>query len=100
MNVGATIKELRKQKGLSQAELATLANTTQASLSQIEAGRRPATDTLTKISAALKVPEPLIHILAMEKTDVPKENKDLYEQLFPLIKTMVNSLVTVQGQTK
>ena len=96
MNIGIAIKELRKTKGLSQVELAELAKTTQASLSQIEAGRRPKTETLKNISKALEVPEALLYIWGMEKQDIPKENSELYEQLFPILKNMITSLVSVK----
>ena len=96
MNIGIAIKELRKTKGLSQAELATMACTTQASLSQIEGGRRPKTETLKNISESLEVPEALLYIWGLEKDDVPKENRELYDQLFPILKNMITSLVSVK----
>lgn len=96
MNIGTAIKELRKEKGLSQAELAAEAETTQASLSQIEAGRRPHPETLRKISTALQVPEAILYIGGLEKSDVPKQNQELYDQLFPIIKNMISSLVVVK----
>lgn len=94
MNIGRVIKELRKEKGLSQKQLSTFSGTTQASLSQIEAGRRPKTETLKNISEALKIPEALLYVYALEKKDVPKENEELYDKLFPLIKSMISSLVS------
>jgi transcriptional regulator with XRE-family HTH domain len=96
MNIGNAIKELRKQKGLSQSELASLAGTTQASLSQIESGRRPKSETLKNISESLKVPEALLYISGLEKEDVPKENRELYDQLFPLLKNMITTLVSAK----
>lgn len=96
MNLGTVIKQFRKQQGLSQAELASLSGTTQASLSQIEAGRRPKTETLKNISESLKVPEALLYISGLEKEDVPEQNRELYDQLFPLIESMITSLVAVK----
>ncbi|RZK23815.1 MAG: XRE family transcriptional regulator [Flavobacterium sp.] len=93
MNLGAAIKELRKERGLSQVELAQMAKTTQASLSQIEAGRRPKTETLKNISICLNVPEALLYIMGLEKKDIPKKNIDRYETLFPILKNMIKSLV-------
>ena len=89
MNVGKAIKELRKQQGLSQSELAEAADITQAAMSGIENGKRPNPLTLEKLSKALKVPESLIYVMGMEKDDVPKEKKVLYDSLFPVIQSLV-----------
>jgi transcriptional regulator with XRE-family HTH domain len=89
MNLGKAIKELRKEKGLSQEELAAASSITQAALSQIENGKRPGSGTLTKVSKALKVPVSLIYVLGMEKDDVPKERKLIYDQLFPVVQSLI-----------
>ncbi|HVX26160.1 MAG TPA: helix-turn-helix transcriptional regulator [Parafilimonas sp.] len=89
MNLGKAIKEIRKQKGLTQSELAKAANLTQAALSQIENGKRPGIQTLKKISKALKIPESLIYANSIEKTDVPKNKQLLYDQLFPVIQNLI-----------
>jgi len=93
MSIGKAIKELRKSQGISQAELAEKAKTTQASLSQIESGRRPQADTLKRISKALDIPEALLYISALDAEDLPKENRHLYNDLFPVIKNLIKSLV-------
>ena len=50
MNIGKVIKELRKERGFSQIELANICNLTQTSLSQIETGaKRPTSKNLKKI---------------------------------------------------
>jgi transcriptional regulator with XRE-family HTH domain len=89
MNLGKAIRELRKQQGLSQEQLAIASNITQAALSQIENGKRPGSTTLKKISQSLKVPVSLIYVVGMEKDDVPKEKRLLYDQLFPVIQSLV-----------
>ena len=94
MNIGTAIKELRKEKGLSQAGLAAAAKTTQAALSQIEGGRRPNSATLKRISAVLGVPEQVFYMVTLSPDDVPEENRHLYNEIFPLIKKMIYSLVT------
>lgn len=93
MNIGIAIKDLRKSKGISQVDLAKAAKTTQAALSQIESGRRPKIETMQKICKALDIPEPLLHLLSLEVGDLPKENRHLYNDIFPLIKNLINSLV-------
>lgn len=89
MNLGKAIKTLRKNKNLSQADLAKLSNITQAALSQIENGKRPGTGTLKKLSQALEIPESLIYVVGIEKDDVPQEKRQLYEDLFPVIESLV-----------
>jgi transcriptional regulator with XRE-family HTH domain len=92
MNLGKAIKELRKSEGLSQQELSVAANITQAALSQIENGKRPGSATLNKLSKALKVPVSLIYVLGMERDEVPKEKMQLYNDLFPVIQTMIRQI--------
>ena len=55
--VGEEIRNLRKAKGMTQAQLARAAGILRPNLSRIEAGKhRPTLETLERIAAALKVP--------------------------------------------
>ncbi len=55
--VGGQIRELRKAKGMTQAQLARAAGILRPNLSRIEAGKhRPTLETLEKIAAALEIP--------------------------------------------
>lgn len=94
MNIGKGIKTLRKERGLSQIELADKAGITQAALSQIENGKRPGNETIKKISETLGVPESLVYVMGIEREDVMPNKQILYDQLFPVIKSMVLSLGT------
>jgi transcriptional regulator with XRE-family HTH domain len=89
MNIGKAIRELRKQKSLSQEKLSGLANISQAALSQIENGKRPGIETLKQLSLALQVPESLIYVQSLEREDVSENRQVLYDQLFPIIQLMV-----------
>ncbi|MBU1692309.1 MAG: helix-turn-helix domain-containing protein [Gammaproteobacteria bacterium] len=56
MDIGSIIERLRKQKGLSQDELADKAGTTKSNLSRIEKDNQwPRPDTLEAITAALDI---------------------------------------------
>lgn len=56
MNLGATIKQLRKRRGWTQAELAHQAGTTAANISRIEADKyRPGTELLGSLAYVLEV---------------------------------------------
>lgn len=93
MEIGNTIKELRKKKKLSQTELARLCGISQTSLSQIETDvSRPSRKTLEHICQVLEIPEQLIYLLSLEKEDIPDDKKDLYPKLFPVVKDMMLSL--------
>lgn len=89
MNIGKAIKEIRKEKRFSQQELSAQAGITQAALSAIENGARPNPETLTNLCKVLKVPESLVYVLGMEKTDVPVEKQIIYDELFPVIASLV-----------
>jgi transcriptional regulator with XRE-family HTH domain len=89
MNVGKAIREIRKSVGLSQVELATAAGITQAALSGIENGNRPAHESLRKICNALSISESLVYVMGMEKEDVPVSNRALYDQLYPVIVSLI-----------
>lgn len=55
--LGERIKELRKEKRLTQEKLAELAKVDPKSIIQIEAGKRnPTLKTINKIAQALKIP--------------------------------------------
>jgi XRE family transcriptional regulator, regulator of sulfur utilization len=89
MNLGKALRELRKQKSLSQLELAQIAGITQAAMSGIENGNRPSHENLQKLCTALGVPESLVYVMGMEKNDVPDEKKVLYDSLFPIIQNLI-----------
>jgi transcriptional regulator with XRE-family HTH domain len=95
MNLGKAITLVRKQLGIKQYELAELASISQTSLSQIETGfKRPSPRTLTKICAALEIPDSVLYILGMQDTDVPESKKKIYALIFPSIKSLTMQMVT------
>lgn len=59
--IGAELRRLRRQAGLSQAELAARAGVRRATISELETGERlPMVETLERIAAVLGVPAVLI----------------------------------------
>lgn len=100
MNIGASINRLRKERKLSQTELAQAAGITQTSLSQIENGQnRPSQKTLDAICKKLGISEPLLYVLSMDENDVPVEKRLIFETLYPLIKDMMTKLFE-EGDSK
>lgn len=65
MDLGQTIKSIRKQKGLKQNQFAELCEITQAYLSQIENNlKEPNLSTLKVISDKLETPLPILFSFA------------------------------------
>lgn len=79
MNIGKTIKQLRKQKGMSQTHFGNKVDITQATLSQIENGQTvPHKTTLNKICEVLGISEELLYIISVDEDKVPENKRDLY----------------------
>lgn len=94
MNIGQTIKRLRKKKRYSQIKLAEQCNITQTSLSQIESGKTsPKTKTLNDICKALETPEGFLYLMSIEENDVPQKNRKKYKLLFPIVLQTINQIL-------
>lgn len=94
MNIGNAIKQIRKEKNISQIALAEKCEISQTSLSFIERGvKRPTAKNLSKICKELNVSEPIIYILGTESADVPENKRELFEKLFPNIRELAISLM-------
>lgn len=91
MKIGETIKDIRKRKGLSQQELATISGISQTYLSQLEKGDRqsPTIDVLHKISEALELPYPVLEFLSLDYSDIDKGKLVAFRK----IETAVNELI-------
>lgn len=82
--LGQKIKELRKNQGLSQQQLAELANIDQRSLSHIECGNTFPSKILTNLSNALNITLPELFdfdYLGLKEEDKIKYVKDNIENL-------------------
>jgi XRE family transcriptional regulator, regulator of sulfur utilization len=91
MDLGTSIKNIRKQKGYSQGELANKAGITQTYLSQVESNKKqPNLSTLEAISKQLGVPLPIIFFLSLTKEDIPQSKQKAFEIVSPSIKSLVN----------
>jgi transcriptional regulator with XRE-family HTH domain len=97
MDLGTTIKNLRKSKGYTQSEFAKLCDITQTSLSLIESNNnRPNSNTLKNICITLQVPESYIYLLSIDEADIPKSKLKLFKKLFPPVKDMLKNLLLDQ----
>lgn len=67
MEIGKVISMIRKNKGLSQADLSEMTGLTQASLSHIESGnKKPHKNNIIKICESLCIPIEYFNILLMD----------------------------------
>jgi len=96
MDLGNVIRNIRKQKRLTQNELASLCGITQTYLSQIEANlKEPNLSTLKTISEKLDVPLPIIFFLSMNKDDIHPNKRKAFEIVSPSVKSLVNEFFAV-----
>lgn len=98
--LGQRIKELRKNKGYSQAELGELVQLEEVSISNIETGKYyPSADTIDKLSMALEAPisslftfehlkTPPQEVMAEEVHKAMLENEVLAHQLYMTYKNL------------
>ena len=91
MDLGSIIKKVRKQKGQTQEQFASLCGITQTYLSQIESNsKEPNLSTLKTISATLDVPLPILFFLSLNADDVQVGKRKDFEQLAPSVKNLIN----------
>lgn len=96
MDLGTVIKNIRKVKGQTQTEFATLCGITQTYLSQIEGNsKEPNLSTLKEISFHLEVPLPIIFFLSLNEQDISPEKKEAFKMLEPSVKKLINEFFTV-----
>ncbi len=95
MNLGVSIKLIRRGKSLNQYQLAEKCGISQTSLSQIETGaKRPSQRTINELCRVLEVPESVIYILGMQEGDIPESKKKVYAMIFPSIKDLAMQIVS------
>jgi XRE family transcriptional regulator, regulator of sulfur utilization len=95
MNLGQSIKNLRKKKGQSQEEFARSCGITQTYLSQIENNLKdPNLSILKIISDKLATPLPILFFLSMTEEDVQEEKRQAFKIISPSVKSLVNEFFT------
>ncbi len=90
MNLGKTIRNIRKKKGLSQKELANLSDTYPSHISAIELGLKPRFSTLENIANALNVPLPIVFFLSMTEDDIPDNKREGFRIISPSVYALIN----------
>lgn len=96
MDLGTTIKNIRKQRGLTQEEFATKCSISQTYLSQVENNQRePNLSTLKAIGEELKVPLPILFFLSLTDEDVQPAKRKAFSIVNPSVKSLVNEFFVV-----
>jgi len=97
MNLGNTIKSVRKQKGLKQNQFADLCEITQSYLSQIENNlKEPNLSTLKIISIQLDTPLPILFFLSLDNSDIEPSKEKAFQMIAPSIKSLINEFFVAQ----
>lgn len=92
MNIGSTIRLLRKKKKISQKELSELSNISQTYLSQLESGKRnPSIEILQSIGEVLEIPYQIIAFLSMDEDSIPMNKREQYKVIEPTLKGLIET---------
>ena len=101
MNIGSTIKDLRKKKGIKQGVFADIIGISGTSLSQIENNNTiPKKSTLEKICNELNVSSELIYLLSIKEEDIPEGNRDKYQATFSGIRNLMIDVFSEEDSTE
>jgi XRE family transcriptional regulator, regulator of sulfur utilization len=96
MDLGTTIKDIRKQRGLTQEEFAHNCEISQTYLSQVENNQRePNLSTLKAISKELNIPLPILFFLSLTDEDVQPAKRKAFSIVNPSVKSLVNEFFVV-----
>lgn len=90
MNIGNAIKQIREHKGLTQEQLADRVGGTAEGLDKIETGNaQPEPGVVKVIASALGIPEEILRIMGLERTDIEEAKQTIFDILFPVVKHMI-----------
>ncbi len=89
MNIGAAIRDLRKEQGISQKSLASKCNISATSLSQLEKNYKyPHPRNLKTISEQLGTTIAGIYIHAITDEDIPKHKLKVFKAFEPVLRNI------------
>jgi transcriptional regulator with XRE-family HTH domain len=93
MNLGKTIKDLRRRKELSQTDLAEKCRITSTYLSQLENNKKyPSPELAAALCTVFEVPVPILYFMAMDESDIPTEKLEAYRTLAPSMNLVIGQL--------
>lgn len=84
MTLGEAIAEMRKQRGLTQADVARSVGVSPTHISLIENGKRePSLSLLKRMGSTLGVSLPVLFALTLSVDDVPEEYRSVFVAIVP-----------------
>ena len=90
MDIETAIRTIRKQKGLTQKELASVCGISTNALCSIENNyTMPAKATITKICQSLNIPSAYLLFFSIQDEDLPKDSQTLFNALFEPLKIVL-----------
>lgn len=93
MNFGNVVKQCRESAGMNQKELAVKLKKSTTWICQIEKGRKtPSLDLLEEICKVCGVSLPVMMWFSVNEEDVPKEKRQHFWFIKPIIDAMIQSL--------
>lgn len=96
MNLGINIRNIRKRRGQTQKEFASLCGISQTYLSKIEGNiKEPNLSTLRTISEKLEIPLPILFFLSLTDEDIDEQKRDAFKIIGPSINSLVNEFFAV-----
>jgi transcriptional regulator with XRE-family HTH domain len=96
MNIGVTIKNIRKRKGQTQGEFALRCGISQTYLSLIESNQKePNLSKLKIISENLNVPLPILFFLSINEDDIHQSKRNAFAIIGPSVKSLINEFFSV-----
>jgi len=94
MQIGETLKQLRKDRGETQIAVQNKVGITQTYLSQIESGKKePSPDVFRKLCKYYKVPTQIVAWQSLEEKDIQGKKKPIYKKLKPIIDKLISELL-------
>lgn len=90
MNIGSAIRILRKERGLSQGELAKKCGISVNAMSQIETNASfPQKNTIVKICDMLEIPVSYLLFFSISDEDVPEDKRNVFQTLNGMLKSVL-----------
>lgn len=94
MNLGFGIKKIREECGITQVDLADMADISQAYLSQIECGKRNfSMEIANNIMKQLPVPNIRIIYASIQIEDIELMKRDTYKVLKPILESVLKEII-------
>jgi len=96
MNLGNVIRNIRKDRGQTQNEFASICGITQTYLSQIERNQKePNLSTLKEISSKLDIPLPILFFKSINDEDIHPNKIEVYNEVRKEIDSLIDGLYKV-----